>query len=118
MILLKRFFCLIFFAGSMFSCSTTGTYIPNKHVPAKGENCTLEIFMPGIQIDKEFELVGTFSVQEKGLSIDCGWEETLEKNKKYACSSGAEAIQFLSIDTPSIISTCYTSKANFIIFKK
>lgn len=118
MAMLKQFFSLTLLVIATISCTTTGSYIPIKQVQAKAANCPLEIFMPGQKIDKEFELIGTFSVQEMGLSVGCGWEDTLVKNKENACSSGAEAIQFLSVDTPSISSTCYTSKANFIIFKK
>ncbi len=118
MALLKQFFSLAFLVSTTIGCTTTGSYIPIKQVQAKAAKCPLEIFMPGQKIDKEFDLIGTFSVQEMGFSVGCGWEETLVKNKENACASGAEAIQFISVDTPSVSSTCYTSKANFIVFKK
>ena len=102
----------------IFGCTTTGSYIPLKPAEAKPAGCPVQVIMPGQKIDKEFEVIGTFSVQEMGLSVGCGWEDTLAKNKENACAKGAEAIQFLSVDAPSIKSTCYTSKANFITFKK
>lgn len=104
--------CLIVLAG----CSTTASYVSLKPREAKAQNCTIQTFMPGQTIDREFEILGMFSVQEMGLSAGCSWEETLAKNKKYACEQGADAIQFLSVDAPSVHSTCYTSKANFISF--
>ncbi|MBY0384772.1 hypothetical protein K2X05_06395 [bacterium] len=114
---LKYFFISILIASFTIGCTTTSSYIPLKQVPTKSANCPLDIFMPGQKIDKEFELIGTFSVQEMGLSVGCGWDDTLAKNKENACSKGAEAIQFVTVDTPSIHSTCYTSKANFIVYK-
>lgn len=109
---------LLSLSSLLVGCTTTGSYIPVKTVAAKPKGCPTQVFMPGQKIENEFEVIGSFSVQEMGLSINCGWEETLEKNKENACANGAEAIQFLAVDAPSIRSTCYTSKANFIIFKK
>jgi hypothetical protein len=102
----------------LVGCTTTGSYISRTSMPAKPENCDLKVFMPGEKIEKNFDIVGTFSVQEAGLSVGCGWDDTLQKNKAKACSSGADAIQFLSVDTPSIDSTCYRTKANFIHFNR
>lgn len=109
---------LILASIAVSGCTTTGSYIPLKEVSAKPEGCQLQVFMPGQKVDKETEVIGTFSVQEMGLSVGCGWEDTLAKNKSTACAKGADAIQFLSVDSPSIRSTCYTSKANFVVFKK
>lgn len=104
--------CLI----ALIGCTTTASYISFKPREAKSPNCMVQVFMPGQTIDREFEIIGNFSAQEMGLSAGCSWEETLAKNKKHACEQGADAIQFLTVDAPSIRSTCYTSKANFISF--
>jgi hypothetical protein len=74
--------------------------------------------MPGQEPKFEVVTIGTFSAQEKGLSVDCDWDAVLTKNKKTACEKGAEGIQFLSVDAPSIRSTCYQTKANFFIYKR
>lgn len=101
----------------IFGCTTTGSYIERKSLAAKSTTCDPVVFMPGENIKKDFEILGTFSVQEAGLSVRCGWDDTLQKNKEKACSVGADAIQFINVVTPSINSTCYTSNANFIHFK-
>ncbi len=100
---------------ALIGCTTTGSYISsNDSFSPRPENCELEVIMPGQSFNKEHTLVGTFSAQETGFSVNCGWEETLGKNKKKACSVGADVIQFVEVNTPSISSTCYTSKANFL----
>ena len=111
---------VVFVLLSLFAfnrCSTTGSYVSRKQLSPKAENCQLEVFMPEQSIKKEFDVIGMFSVQDTGFSVFCGWEAVLAKNKKNACSKGADAIQFVSVDTPSGRSTCYRSKANFIRFK-
>ena len=100
------------------SCSTTGSYISLKEVSPKSKNCDVEIFMPSQKIEKENTIIGNFSVREMGLSVNCGWEDTLAKNKAKACEVGADGVQFLEVDAPSINSTCYQTKANLIIFSK
>ncbi|MCT4642743.1 MAG: hypothetical protein N4A33_10660 [Bacteriovoracaceae bacterium] len=109
------FLKLVGFMFILISCSTTGSYIAvNSSFESKGANCDLEIIMPGQKTKSSNVLIGTFSVQEAGLSVICDWEDTLAKNKAKACESGADIIQFLEIDSPSISSTCYRSKANFL----
>jgi len=80
-------------ARFLVGCTTTGRHIPNRKLAAKPEKCNLKVFMPGEEIDKDFEVLGAFSIQEAGLSVGCGWEETLKKNKAKACGVGADAIQ-------------------------
>lgn len=99
-------------------CATTGSYIEVKKADAKPTNCFLEIFMPGQSIEKATEVLGTFSVQDTGFSTNCDWDATREKNKVKACEMGAEAIQFIEVNTPQMNSTCYQTKANFVKFKK
>ncbi len=100
------------------ACSTTSSYIPVKSAEAKPAECSLEVFMPGQVIYKKFEVLGAFEAEESGFSVNCDWKDTLAKNKQHACAQGADAVQFLSVNTPSSRSTCYTSKANFIKFIK
>ncbi len=109
---------LLSFSASFVSCSTTGSYIALKKLSPKNKNCDVEIFMPVQKIKRENSIIGNFSVREMGLSVGCGWEDTLAKNKAKACEVGADGIQFLEVDSPSIRSTCYQTKANFIIFTK
>ena len=66
---------LVLMFSGVLGCTTTGSYIPIKSLAAKPAACPIEVFMPGQKIDKNFEIVGTFSVQEMGLSVNCGWEE-------------------------------------------
>ena len=100
------------------SCSTTSSYIPVQNLNSRGNDCKLDIFMPGQTPKVETDVIGNFSVKEMGLSVACDWEDTLAKNKQHACEKGADGIQFLSVSAPSIRSTCYQSKANFFIYKK
>ena len=102
----------------LLGCSTTSSYIPLKEESAQNPNCNLDIVMVGEKPRSEIEVIGNFSVKEMGLSVGCGWEDSLAKNKKMACERGAEGIQFLMVSAPSINSTCYQTQANFFIYKK
>lgn len=105
---------LAFFAG----CSTTSSYIPYQTKNLREKECKLDVFMPGQTPKVETEIIGNYSVKEMGMSVGCDWEDTLSKNKEHACEKGAEGIQFISINAPSIRSTCYESQANFFVYKQ
>ncbi|HYX33461.1 MAG TPA: hypothetical protein VE954_10135 [Oligoflexus sp.] len=99
------------------ACTTTSSYIPLHPKSPRGKNCELDIVMPGESPKKTTQVIGSFSVQEMGLSVNCAWPETLQKNKDHACEAGAQGIQFLTVDAPFIHSTCYRTKANFFIYE-
>lgn len=113
---MKKIILFLSLSWLFVGCAATKNRIAEKARPAKPANCLMLVFMPGQVIDKKFEIVGALSVQETGAAAGCSWEDTLTKNKESACLKGADAIQFLSVDGPSIRNSCYASKANFIAF--
>lgn len=110
---MKKIFILLSLVSA--GCTTTGSYIPiNATFPQKESECSLKIIMPGQKFENKHTLIGTYSIQEMGLSVGCGWDDALNKNKRKACAVGADVIKFIEVNTPSIRSTCYTTKANFL----
>lgn len=106
-----KFSLLIAFIG----CGTTGSYIKLKSTTTpKNQDCEQTFYMPGQEIKENTEIIGYYSVQETGFSVICSWEAVLEKNRAKSCEVGADIIQFTEVDTPSIRSTCYRAKANFL----
>ena len=114
---MKLLFIILIFA--FVSCGTTGSYIPlNSTYNSRPDNCELTGYMPGQVVKEETEIIGYYSVQETGFSVICSWDEVKEKIRLKACQVGSDIIQFTQIDTPSISSTCYRAKANFLKIKK
>jgi hypothetical protein len=105
--------------GCLFGCGYSESYVQSgAPLPAKPETCEPRMAMPGEPIKEPFDVIGTLSLREGGFTSRCNYTQMLKMNRLKACAAGADAVQFLVIDPPSIMSTCYRSRANFIRFKR
>ena len=104
--------------GCLFGCGYSESYVQSgPSLPPKPETCEPRRVMPGEPINEPFEVIGTLSLGESGFTSRCDYTQMLKTNRLKACAVGADAVQFVVIDPPSIMSTCYRSKVNFIRFK-
>ena len=104
--------------GCLFGCGYSEKYVQTgPSLPSKAESCEPRRVMPGEPINEPFDVIGTLSLGESGFTSRCDYTQMLKMNRLKACAAGADAIQFLVVDPPSIMSTCYRSRANFIRFK-
>ena len=110
---------LLLLMGCLLGCGYSQSYVQTGPVLAsKPDDCDPKRVMPGESISQPFDVIGTFTLSDTAFSTRCDSTEMFMTNRRKACSVGADAIQYLTIDQPSIVSTCFRSKVNFIRFKK
>ena len=103
--------------GCLFGCEYSQTYVQTgPRLPSKPETCDPKRVMPGEAINEPFEVIGTLTLRDTWFSTRCDHTAMIATNRLRACAVGADAIQYLTIDMPSLASTCFRSKANFIRF--
>ena len=56
--------------------------------------------------------IGTIRIGDSGFSVNCGWEQVIEKAKNACRNMGGNGIQLISVEEPDISSTCYRITAN------
>ena len=105
--------------GCLFGCGYSQSYLQTgPALAAKPDDCDPKRFMPGEAINEPFEVIGMLRLSDTGFSTRCDSTQMFMTNRLKACAVGADAIQYLSIDQPSIVSTCFRSRVNFIRFNK
>jgi hypothetical protein len=105
--------------GCLVGCGYSQSYRQTgPALPPKPDDCDPKRVMPGESVSEPFEVIGTFSLGDTGFSTRCDSTQMFMTNRLKACAVGADAIQYLTIDQPSVISTCFRSKVNFIRFKR
>ena len=105
--------------GCLYGCGYSQSYVQTGPVlPPKPDDCEPRRVMPGEAISEQFDVIGTFALSDTWFSTRCDSTEMFLTNRRKACVVGADAIQYLTIDQPSIASTCFRSKVNFVRFKK
>jgi len=59
-------------------------------------------------VPKNSQQIGTITIGDTGFSVDCGWEQVLEKAKEECRAMGGNGIKLMKIGKPNFFtSTCY-----------
>lgn len=105
--------------GCLLGCGYSQSYLQTGPVLAsKPEPCDPKRFWPGEAVNEPFEVIGMLTLGDTWFSTRCDHTDMVMTNRLKACAVGADAIQYLTIDHPSIVSTCFRSKVNLLRFKK
>ncbi len=94
--------------------STGDHYHEFSKEAAKAKDCNLAVYLPGQPVLVKAHRIGRYVTQEPGEFGDRRWDVVLTRNKLLACSKGADAVQFESIETPTSMRPYYSSSAKFL----
>jgi hypothetical protein len=109
------FFPVLLLAG----CGTVVTYKSNAPAgTARPAGYPIPVYMEGMAVPRPFEVIGTVSVKNSGLTVAGGSVEDVTKDvMQRARQNGADAVQVTSIDKPDFENPNYRMTADLLRYR-
>jgi tetratricopeptide (TPR) repeat protein len=106
---------IILLLAVLYACTPAVSYVPTGPASLdKGAGCQPDVYPPGQSPPRPTATIGEITVGDTGLTVVCDYEHVLELAKSKACAEGADAVQLLEVKSPSVLSTCYEIRAQFL----
>ena len=118
---MKKYLIILIVCFQIFGCGLAVNYMPKTTTVnnAKSGNHFITIFQINEKLPDNYTVIGSVSVGEAGMTIECGYEDVINAAKTKARSVGGDAIQIVQLKTPDFLgSTCYNLIANVLIDNK
>ena len=108
---------LILVSGCAAGISRTGYKLPENQSAKSLERCPIAIRLNANCDSNEIIVLGSIREYDTGFSTYCDEAYVLDMFCKEGCMLGADLINIKEEKEPSLWSTCYRAKAQFLRFK-
>jgi S1-C subfamily serine protease len=89
--------------------TTTTNYKPNT------SNAPIIVYGLNDRTPNQTQRIGTIKIGDSGFSVNCGWDQVLQKAKSECKKIGGNAIKLEYVKEPDFSSTCYRINAAALI---
>jgi hypothetical protein len=108
-------FLLILLTLFLIGCSPTIRTTSTSYYPPTHVNEPIVVFGLNDAIPSNSKNIGTIKIGDSGLSVNCGWDQVIEKAKRACRRIGGNGIKLVSVYEPDFFSsTCYQITAYVI----
>jgi len=101
--IITLFLLTLFLVGCASTISTTYT---TKYSPTPTSEPII-VYGLNDSVPANTQKIGTIKIGDSGFSVDCGWNQVIEKAKNECRKIGGNGIRLVSISKPDLTSTCY-----------
>lgn len=110
---LKKLSILLHILFLVGCASTINTTYSVKYPPTPA-GTPITVFGLNDEAPTNSKIIGTIKIGDSGFSVNCGWDQVIEKAKKESRKIGGNAIKIETIEEPDYYSTCYRIKASIL----
>lgn len=105
---------LILLTLLLSGCASTIRTTSTSNYPPTPNNEPIIVYGLNDAIPSNTKNIGTIKIGDSGFSIDCGWNQAIEKAKRECRRIGGNGIKLVSVYEPDFSSTCYRITAYVI----
>lgn len=91
----------------LFGCASIVSTTHTTYFPPTPTSEPVTVYGLNDAIPANVKNIGTIKIGDSGFSVDCGWNQVIEKAKNECRKIGGNGIKLISVYEPDIISSCY-----------
>jgi hypothetical protein len=106
-----QFLMFLAIAHAAWACGPRESLSPYARAPSLPADCEPYLLDADSPVPRGARYLGHAFYGDTGFSRHCGELEIREMLRRYACSSGADAVRLVEEEAPDFVSTCYRMTA-------